>query len=71
MLVHNVFFTLGSKVEHNDYTGFEVEPSARLQWNITDKHTVWGAVSRAVRVPTRFERDIAIDISNLDILSIP
>ena len=29
----DVYLTVGSKLEHNDYTGYEVEPSARLQWN--------------------------------------
>jgi iron complex outermembrane receptor protein len=48
---------LGSKVEHNDYTGFEVEPSGRLQWNVTGKHLVWTAVSRAIRAPARVDRD--------------
>jgi iron complex outermembrane receptor protein len=51
-------FTLGSKVEHNDYTGFEFEPSARLQWNITPTHMLWSAVSRAVRMPSRIDREI-------------
>jgi iron complex outermembrane receptor protein len=54
----NVFLTLGSKLEHNDYTGFEVEPSARIQWNVTDKQMIWGAVSRAVRTPSRYDRDL-------------
>ena len=48
----NLFLTLGSKVEHNDYTGFETEPSARLRWNPTPAHMVWAAVSRAVRTPS-------------------
>jgi iron complex outermembrane receptor protein len=47
--------TLGSKVEHNDYTGFEFEPSGRLLWTPSEKQTVWGAVSRAVRTPAVFE----------------
>ena len=57
-LHENVFLTIGSKIEHNDYTGFEYEPSGRLQWNITDKQMVWGAVSRAVRTPSRYDRDL-------------
>lgn len=52
-----LFFILGCKVEHNDYTGFEVQPSARLLWTPNDRHTVWAAVSRAVRTPSRVERD--------------
>jgi iron complex outermembrane receptor protein len=58
MLLKNLFFTLGTKVEHNDYTGFEFEPSGRLQWNATEKQMFWAAVSRAVRTPSRVDRDV-------------
>ena len=34
-----------------------------MAWTASDGSTLWTAVSRAVRVPTRFERDIAIDIT--------
>ena len=47
--------SLGSKFEHNDQTGFEVQPSVRLIWMPTDSQTLWAAVSRAVRTPDRFE----------------
>ena len=55
----NVVLTLGAKVEHNDYTGFEFEPNARLQWNLTNQQTLWSAVSRAVRTPSRIDRDLS------------
>jgi iron complex outermembrane recepter protein len=58
-LRENLFLTLGTKVEHNDYTGFEVEPSARLQWNVDDRQLLWAAVSRAVRAPSRIDRDLS------------
>jgi len=58
-LRENVFLTFGSKLEHNDYTGFEYEPSARIQWNVTDRQMLWGAVSRAVRTPSRYDRDLS------------
>ena len=51
---------LGSKFEHNDYTGFEWQPSARLAWTPDDENTVWAAVSRAVRTPSRTERDLQV-----------
>jgi iron complex outermembrane receptor protein len=54
-LWENMTFTLGTKVEHNDYTGFEEEPSGRLQWQATEKQMVWLAVSRAVRMPSRVD----------------
>jgi iron complex outermembrane receptor protein len=50
--------TLGSRFEHNDITGLEVEPSIRLTWTPTKKQTVWAAVSRAVRTPSYLELDI-------------
>ena len=56
-LMKNVFFTLGTKIEHNDYTGFEFEPSGRLQWNATSNQMFWGAISRAVSTPTRVDED--------------
>ncbi len=52
--------TIGTKLEHNDYTGFEWEPSARLQWTPLPKHMFWSAVSRAVRTPARFDRNLNV-----------
>ncbi len=48
---------VGSKFEENDYTGFEVQPNARLLWTPLHQHTFWGAVSRAVRTPSQAEHD--------------
>lgn len=53
----NVKAAFGVKLEHNDYTGLEVQPSARAAW-ILGKNTLWGAVSRAVRTPSRFDRHL-------------
>lgn len=47
-----VFVTLGTKVEHNDFSGLEVQPNARLQWQVDHEQIIWSAVSRAVRTPT-------------------
>ena len=55
--------TLGSKFEHNDDTGFEIEPSARLLWTPKENQTVWVAVSRAVRTPSDLERDSIYNVS--------
>ena len=56
-LRENLLFTLGTKIEHNDYSGIEVQPSGRLSWNVTSNQTVWTAISRAVRAPSRIDRD--------------
>lgn len=54
--------TVGSKVEHNDYTGIEIQPSARLLWTLDGNHTLWAAASRAVRTPNRGEADAIITL---------
>jgi iron complex outermembrane receptor protein len=50
--------TAGTKLEHNDYTGWEVEPGLRLAWTPDRNETVWTSVSRAVRTPSRTDRDL-------------
>jgi iron complex outermembrane recepter protein len=52
---------LGAKLEHNSLTGFEPQPSIRLLWTPTSKDSVWAAASRAVRTPSRAERDVQIN----------
>ncbi|HET9869629.1 MAG TPA: TonB-dependent receptor, partial [bacterium] len=56
--------TAGTKLEHNDYTGFEWEPSARLKWKLDGGQMLWTAVSRAVRAPSRVDRDILLPTPN-------
>jgi len=57
--------TLGTKLEHNDFTGFEVEPSGRISWTPTIHQTVWAAVSRAVRTPADYERNSRIEFQTI------
>ena len=51
--------TLGSKLEHNPVTQFEVQPNARLLWTPDEKHSFWGSVSRSVRTPNWVEQNIS------------
>ena len=57
---NRLHLALGSKFEHNDYTGFEYEPSGRLAWTPSREQTVWGAISRAVRTPSRIDRELFV-----------
>jgi len=50
----DVYLTLGTKLEHNDFTGIEIQPSARLSWLITNDQMAWSSVSRAVHPANRF-----------------
>ncbi len=62
MLPEQLRLTLGSKFEHNDYTGFEYQPSIRLLWIPNDRHSIWAAISRAVRTPSRTDVDVTFQI---------
>jgi iron complex outermembrane receptor protein len=57
-LASNLELTAGIKLERNDYTGWEPLPSVRLAWKPDGRQLAWGAVSRAVRAPSRFDRDV-------------
>ena len=50
----------GSKLEYNDTSGVEVQPNARALFAPAAGHVVWGAISRAVRTPSRVEQDLTI-----------
>jgi iron complex outermembrane receptor protein len=53
----SVEFTLGTKIEHHSISGTEVQPAVRGAWSVTPQHTIWSAVSQAVRTPARGETD--------------
>ncbi len=52
----------GSKIEHNDTTGYEIQPSLRLLWTPSGQTTFWASVSRAVRTPSRTETSLNAEI---------
>lgn len=56
----SLWLTIGSKFEHNDYTGFEGQPTARLMWAPTSRQRVWASFSRSVRTPARAEHDVEL-----------
>jgi len=62
LLKDHLWFTLGAKFEDNDFSGFEVQPSGRLLWKPYEFHTIWGAVSRAVRTPSRVDQGMLFDL---------
>ncbi len=45
--------TLGAKVERMTTGDVAFQPNGRLLWRPAPRHTLWGAVSRAVEVPSR------------------
>ena len=63
LLKERLNLTLGAKLEHNSYTGFEFQPNGRLAWMPAKNNTIWAAVSRAVRTPSRIDRDFYLLIT--------
>ena len=53
--------TFGSKFEHNDYTGFEIQPNARIFYTPHHRHAVWASVSRSVRTPSRADHNVRLN----------
>jgi iron complex outermembrane receptor protein len=57
-LRENLRLTLGAKVERNPYSGAEFLPSVRISWKPERSELVWAALSRAVRAPSRLDREL-------------
>ena len=66
-LASSLWLTLGTKVEHNSYTGLEYEPSGQLVWNLTDRQSLWASASRAIRQPARADFEIRADIAVVEL----
>jgi iron complex outermembrane recepter protein len=58
LVVDRLDLYLGVGLEQNVFTGLECLPNARLLWTLDEKHSAWGAISRAVRTPSIVENDI-------------
>jgi iron complex outermembrane recepter protein len=58
-LSQTVKLILGAKYEHDAYTGGEPLPNARLSWKVSDSALLWAAASKAVRAPSRLDRDLS------------
>ena len=56
-----VSLTVGTKLEHNYYTGFGLMPSARVAWNLDEHQMIWAAISRALRTPGSIDASEQID----------
>lgn len=59
-LSEDLALTLGLKLEDHTFTGLEYMPNARLAWRPSDGMMVWGAVSRAVRTPSRIDEELSL-----------
>jgi iron complex outermembrane receptor protein len=58
---------VGTKFEDHYFTGSSWQPSARAWWSPHTDHALWGSISSAVRIPSRYERGIRV--SNLQLMN--
>jgi len=58
LVPNRLHLALGTKIEHNDYVGFEIQPSGRVNWRLSPSGTLWAAISRALRSPSRIDREL-------------
>jgi iron complex outermembrane receptor protein len=58
------YVTIGARLEHNDFSGFGVQPNASLAWIVNDKNMLWGSLSRALRTPAR-ETEVRFNVAVL------
>ena len=59
--------SLGSRLEHNAYTGLEYEPSLRFAWAATPHQTFWASASRAIRQPSRLETSVDVELGRFPV----
>lgn len=59
------FLTAGTKIEHNDFSGTEVQPNIRLHREF-EASLLWASISKAVRTPTPIETDITSTLATAE-----
>jgi iron complex outermembrane receptor protein len=56
-LSENVTVTAGAKLQHNNFSGFDIQPSARLLWSLGEHQSLWLGITRAVTTPSDLEEN--------------
>jgi iron complex outermembrane receptor protein len=60
-LLDSLRLVLGLRLDHNDMSGWEIQPNARLSWNLASTQTLWGSLSRVSRAPSRGEQGFSFN----------
>lgn len=58
-----LYLTVGTKLEHDYYTGFVLLPSVRMTWQPMVHQMFWAAISRAARTPASVDTAIRLNFS--------
>jgi iron complex outermembrane receptor protein len=57
-LLDSLKLTTGIKIENSSYSNVDFMPDLRLAWQMADSHLLWASVSRAVRTPSKIDREL-------------
>ena len=60
-LNHHWNLSFSARYEHNEFTGKEFQPNAKLTWKVNDNRTLWASVSKAVKTPSVSETSVYTD----------
>ena len=55
LLNDKVLLTAGVKLQDNNFSGFDVQPTGRILWNSNPHQSFWAAITRAVTTPSEIE----------------
>lgn len=58
-----LWFTVGLKVEHNEFSGYEPQPTVRALWTPNSRNTLWAAYSHSDRIPARNDRGLRVNVA--------
>jgi len=53
--------TVGAKLQQNNYSGFDIQPSGRLLWTPDPHQSLWLGVTRAVTTPSDLEEGFHVE----------
>ncbi len=59
-LFDNLKITTGIKIENSSFSNVDFMPDLRLAWQVTQDHVLWASVSRAVRTPSKIDRELQV-----------
>jgi len=68
LIPHTLDFIIGTKLDHNDLTGWENQPSTKLIYKPTKDHLIWSAISKSVRTPSLIEFNNNFKISGTQVI---
>ena len=57
-LSNDLSLIAGIKLESSSFSGLQLLPNLRVAWQPNDRNLLWAAVSRAVRTPSRIDRQL-------------